>query len=47
MALREGLPNNMLYVDKASTMSNFVIVVAWHGGSPIFEGHYSLSRESP
>ena len=30
----EGLPNNMLYVDGASTIRNFVIVVAWHGGSP-------------
>ena len=34
MALREGLPSNMLYSDGASTMRNFVIVVAWHGGSP-------------
>ena len=34
MALREGLPSNMLYADGASTMSNFVIVVAWHGQSP-------------
>ena len=34
MALREGLPNNMLYADGASTMRNFVVVVACHGGSP-------------
>ena len=34
MALREGLPSNMLYVDGASMMRNFVVVVAWHGGSP-------------
>ena len=34
MALREGLPSNMLYVDGASTMRNFIVVVAWHGGSP-------------
>ena len=34
MALREGLPNNMLYSDGASTMRNLVTVVAWHGGSP-------------
>ena len=34
MALREGLLNNMLYADGASTMRTFVIVVAWHGGSP-------------
>ena len=34
MALREGLPRNMLYTGGASTMRNFVIVVAWHGGSP-------------
>ena len=34
MALREGLPNNMLYADGASTMRNFVVVVAWHGGFP-------------
>ena len=34
MALREGLFNNMLYVDGDSTMRTFVIVVAWHGGSP-------------
>ena len=34
MALRECLPSNMLYVDGASTMRNFVFVVAWHGGSP-------------
>ena len=34
MALREGMPNNMLYADGASTMRNFIVVVAWHGGSP-------------
>ena len=34
MALRECLPSNMLYIDGASTMRNFVFVVAWHGGSP-------------
>ena len=34
MALREGLPSNMLYADGASTMRNFVVIVAWHGGSP-------------
>ena len=33
-ALREGLPSNMLYADGASTMRNFILVVAWHGGSP-------------
>ena len=34
MALREGLPSNMLYANGASTMRNFFIVVAYHGGSP-------------
>ena len=34
MALREGLPSNMLYADGASTMRNFIVIVAWHGGSP-------------
>ena len=34
MELREGLPINMLYADGASTMGNFVDIVAWHGGSP-------------
>ena len=34
MELREGLPSNMLYADGASTMRNFVVVLAWHGGSP-------------
>ena len=34
MALREGLPSNMLYANGASMMGNFVVVVAWHGGSP-------------
>ena len=33
MALREGLPSNMLYANGASTMRNFVVVMAWHGGS--------------
>ena len=34
MELREGLPNNMLYVNGASTMRNFIVIMAWHGGSP-------------
>ena len=34
MALREGLPSNMLYADGASTIRNFVVVMAWHGGFP-------------
>ena len=34
MELREGLPNNMLYADGASTMRNFVVVVSWHEGFP-------------
>ena len=34
MTLRKGLPSNMLYADEASTMRNFVVVIAWHGGSP-------------
>ena len=34
MTFREGLPGNMLYVDGASTMRNFIVIVAWHGGSP-------------
>ena len=34
MELREGLPSNMLYADGASTMRNFIVVMAWHGGSP-------------
>ena len=34
MALREGLPSNMLQADGASTMRNLTVVVAWHGGSP-------------
>ena len=34
MALREGLPNNMLYANETSTMGNLVVVVAWHGGPP-------------
>ena len=32
--LRESLPSNMLYANGASTMRNFIVVVAWHGGSP-------------
>ena len=32
MALREGLPSNMLHTDGASTMRNFIVVVAWHRG---------------
>ena len=35
MALREGLPSNMLYAGGASMMRNFVVAVACHGGSPI------------
>ena len=34
MALREGLPSNMLYANGASAMRNFIIVVTWHGGFP-------------
>ena len=34
MALREGLPSNMLYADGASIMRSLIVVVAWHGGSP-------------
>ena len=34
MALREGLPSNMLYVDGASTMRHLTVIVSWHGGSP-------------
>ena len=34
MALREGLPSNMLQADGASTMRNLTVVVAWHRGSP-------------
>ena len=34
MALRKGLPNNILYADGVSTMRNLVVVVAWHGGPP-------------
>ena len=33
-ALREGLPSNMLYAKGASNMRNFILIVAWHGGSP-------------
>ena len=35
MALREGLLSNILQADGASTMRNLIVVVAWHGGSPI------------
>ena len=28
------MPSNMLYADGASTMRNFIVVVAWHGGFP-------------
>ena len=34
MALREGLPSNMLYADGASIIRNFIVIVAWHGGLP-------------
>ena len=34
MALRDGLTSNMLYANGVSTMRNFVVLVAWHGGSP-------------
>ena len=34
MVLREGLPNNMFYANKASTMRNITVVVASHRGSP-------------
>ena len=34
IALREGLPNNILKADGASTTRNLAVVVAWHGGSP-------------
>ena len=53
MALREGLPSNMLYADEASTMRNFVVVEAWHGGSPRVSTSYTdprgntLSPENP
>ena len=53
MALREGLPSNMLYADGASTMRNFVVVVASRGGSPRVSTSCTdprgsnLSRESP
>ena len=46
MALRKGLPNNMLYVDGASTMRNFVVVMAWHGGSPRVSTSYTDPRGS-
>ena len=34
MALREGLPNNTLQAEGASTMRNLTVIVAWHRGSP-------------
>ena len=46
MALRKGLPSNMLYVDGASTMKNFIVVVAWHGGSPKVSTSYTDPRGS-
>ena len=53
MTLREGLPSNMLYVDGASTMRNFFVVIAWHRGSPRVSTSYTdpssstLSSENP
>ena len=53
MALREGLPSNMLYADRASLMRNFVVVVACHGGSHRVSTIYTnpkgstLSSENP
>ena len=44
--LREGLPNNMLYADGASTMRNFVVVMAWHGGSPRVSTNCTYPRGS-
>ena len=46
MALREGLPNNMLLADGASTMSNLTVVVAWHGGSPRVSTNYTDPKGS-
>ena len=46
MALREGLPSNMLYADGASTMRNFIVVLAWHGGSPKVSTSYTNPRGS-
>ena len=46
MALREGLPSNMLFTDGASTMKNFIVVVAWHGGSPKVSTSYTDLRGS-
>ena len=34
MVLKEGLLSNMLYADGASIMRDFIVVVAWHRGSP-------------
>ena len=53
MALREGLHSNMLYAYGASMMRNFVLVVAWHGGSSRVSTNYTdprgntLSLENP
>ena len=33
--IERRLPSNMVYADGASTMRNFIVVVAWNGGSPI------------
>ena len=46
MALREGLPSNMLYANGASTMRNFFVVVAWHGGSSRVSTSYTDPRGS-
>ena len=32
--IKKRLPSNMVYADGASTMRNFIVVVAWNGGSP-------------
>ena len=53
MALREGLPSNMLYVDRAFMMKTFIVVVVWHGGFPRVSTSYidprgsTLSLENP
>ena len=46
MALREGLPSNMLYADGASTMRNFIVVVAWHGVFPKVSTNCTNPRDS-
>ena len=46
MALREVLPSNMLYADEASMMRNFIVVMAWHGGSPRVSTSYTDPRGS-